>query len=294
MSVFFISGIDTDIGKTYATAALAQALLQQTQQAGSNNATNSYSISVITQKLVQTGCEDIAEDIITHRAMMGIDLQEVDYQGLTCPYVFKRPASPHLSSALEGQLIEPEVITQATKQLSDSYDIVLLEGAGGLMVPLTESLLTIDYIASQGYPVILVTSGRLGSISHTLLSIEALAKRQIPLHAVIYNQWQPDKYLASEYEPDKYLASEYEPDKYLASEYEPDKYLASEYEPDSDITDDTQTYLQAYLKQHHSQTYWVNLAYVSDSVEGCPSVSPSMVKYVAKLIAEIADTQELK
>lgn len=264
MSVFFISGIDTDIGKTYATAALAQALLQQTQQASSNNAANSDSKSVITQKLVQTGCEDIAEDIITHRAMMGIALQEVDYQGLTCPYVFKKPASPHLSSALEDRLIKPEVIAQATKQLSDGYDIVLLEGAGGLMVPLTESLLTIDYVASQGYPVILVTSGRLGSISHTLLSIEALAKRQIPLHAVIYNQWQPNK------------------------------YLASEYEPDSDITDDTQAYLQAYLKQHHPQTYWVNLAYVSDSLEGCPSVSPSMTKYVARLIAEIANIHEIK
>lgn len=264
MSVFFISGIDTDIGKTYATSTLAHALLQQTQQAGSNYAANSDSKSVITQKLVQTGCEDIAEDIITHRAMMGIPLQEVDYQRLTCPYVFEKPASPHLSSALEGRLIEPEVITHATKQLSDGYDIVLLEGAGGLMVPLTESLLTIDYVASQGYPVILVTSGRLGSISHTLLSIEALAKRQIPLHAVIYNEWQPNK------------------------------YLASEYEPDSDIIDDTQTYLQTYLKQHHPQTYWVNLADVSDSINDSPNVSPSMTKYVAKLIAQIADTQELK
>lgn len=264
MSVFFISGIDTDIGKTYATAALAQALLQHTQQASSNNAANSDSKSIITQKLVQTGCEDIAEDIITHRAMMGIQLQKVDYQGLTCPYVFEKPASPHLSSALEDRLIEPEVITQATKQLRDSYDIVLLEGAGGLMVPLTESLLTIDYVASQGYPVILVTSGRLGSISHTLLSLEALAKRKIPLHAVIYNQWQPKK------------------------------YLASAYEPDNDITDDTQTYLQTYLKQHHPQTYWVNLAYVSDSINDSPSISPSMTKYAARLIAEIADTQQLK
>ena len=156
------------------------------------------------------------------------------------------------------------MITQATKQLSDGYDIVLLEGAGGLMVPLTESLLTIDYVASQAYPLILVTSGRLGSISHTLLSIEALAKRQIPLHAVIYNQWQPDK------------------------------HLASEYEPDNEITDDTKTYLQAYLKQHHPQTYWVNLADVSDSINDSPNVSPSMTKYVAKLIAETADTQELK
>ena len=93
MSVFFISGIDTDIGKTYATGALAQALLQQTlvPQKGSN----SVPTSIITQKLVQTGCEGISEDIIRHRDMMGIPLQAVDHQGLTCPYVFKKPASRH-------------------------------------------------------------------------------------------------------------------------------------------------------------------------------------------------------
>lgn len=253
MSVFFISGIDTDIGKTYATGALAQALLQQTL--APQNSLNSTPTSVITQKLVQTGCEGISEDIIRHRDMMGIPLQAVDHQGLTCPYVFKKPASPHLSSMLENRLIDPQVITQATKQLTDSYDIVLLEGAGGLMVPLIQSLLTIDYVANMGYPVILVTSGRLGSISHTLLSIEALTQRQIPLHAVIYNQWQPDK------------------------------HLASEYEPDNEITDDTKTYLQAYLKQHHPQTYWVDLPCVAGSItEDLESInSPAMTNMAEQM-----------
>lgn len=251
MSVFFISGIDTDIGKTYATGALAQALLQQTL--APQNSLNSTPTSVITQKLVQTGCEGISEDIIRHRDMMGIPLQAVDHQGLTCPYVFKKPASPHLSSMLENRLIDPQVITQATKQLTDSYDIVLLEGAGGLMVPLTQSLLTIDYVANMGYPVILVTSGRLGSISHTLLSIEALTQRQMPLHAVIYNQWQPNK------------------------------HLASEYEPDNEITDDTKTYLQAYLKQHHPQTYWVDLPYVAGSItEDLESINSSTMANMAE------------
>lgn len=253
MSVFFISGIDTDIGKTYATGALAKALLSHYKLHGANHTNSKELCPVITQKLVQTGCEGISEDIIRHRDMMGIKLQEVDHQGLSCPYVFKKPASPHLSSALEGQLIEPEVITQATKQLTERYDIVLLEGAGGLLVPLTQSLLTIDYVANMGYPVILVTSGRLGSISHTLLSIEALTKRQIPLHAVIYNQWQPDK------------------------------YLASQYQPDNEITDDTKTYLQAYLKQHHSQTYWVDLSYMEgSSTEDMKSISSSSLANMAK------------
>lgn len=65
--------------------------------------------------------------------------------------------------------------------------MVLLEGAGGLMVPITRRYLTIDYIADQKLPVILVTSGRLGSINHTLLSIEALVNRNIPLYGIVYN-----------------------------------------------------------------------------------------------------------
>ena len=64
---------------------------------------------------------------------------------------------------------------------------MLVEGAGGLMVPLTEQLLTIDYVAQRGWPVILVTSGRLGSINHTLLSLEAIAARGIALHGIAWN-----------------------------------------------------------------------------------------------------------
>ena len=92
MTVLFISGIDTDIGKTIATGLLAKALYQKGHK-------------VITQKLVQTGCRDIAEDLITHRNIMGMPLQRIDKEGVTCPYVFSKPASPHLSSALELSLI---------------------------------------------------------------------------------------------------------------------------------------------------------------------------------------------
>ena len=71
--------------------------------------------------------------------------------------------------------------------MAERFEIVLLEGAGGLMVPLTTSLLTIDYVAQHQFPVILVTSGRLGSINHTLLSFEALKSRGLKLHALVYN-----------------------------------------------------------------------------------------------------------
>ena len=61
------------------------------------------------------------------------------------------------------------------------------------MVPLTRSLLTIDYVARHGYPLILVTSGRLGSINHTLLSLEAIQRRGIRLHTVAYNLFPPEE-----------------------------------------------------------------------------------------------------
>ena len=182
MSVLFISGIDTDIGKTYATGMIAKALMQQ-------------GVNVITQKLVQTGVAinpdsgemNIADDIVTHRQLMGMAMQPCDIDSTTCPYRYEKPASPHLAAKLANGVLNPDVITSATKSLQADYEVVLLEGAGGLLVPITEQLLTLDYIATQGYPVILVTSGRLGSINHTLLSLEAIRARGLTMHSVIYN-----------------------------------------------------------------------------------------------------------
>ena len=75
----------------------------------------------------------------------------------------------------------------ATCELARRYDTVLVEGAGGLMVPLKDEYLTIDYIAERGYPLVFVTSGKLGSVNHTLLSLEAVARRGIRLDTVLYN-----------------------------------------------------------------------------------------------------------
>ncbi|OFR82948.1 dethiobiotin synthase [Neisseria sp. HMSC073G10] len=178
--VYFVSGIDTDIGKTVATGVLAKQLLQQGK-------------SVITQKPVQTGCQDIAEDIAVHRKIMDIPMQEADKQGLTMPEIFGYPASPHLAARLDGRALDLDKIRTTTQELATQYEIVLVEGAGGLMVPLTEDLLTIDYIKQQAYPVILVTSGRLGSINHTLLSFSALKQYGIQLHSLIFNHIHDSK-----------------------------------------------------------------------------------------------------
>ena len=178
--VYFVSGIDTDIGKTVATGMLAKQLLQQGK-------------SVITQKPVQTGCQNIADDIAVHRKIMGISLQEADKQRLTMPEIFSYPASPHLAARLDGRALDLNKIRTATQQLAAQYEIVLVEGAGGLMVPLTEDLLTIDYVQQQAYPVILVISGRLGSINHTLLSFVALKQYGISLHSLIFNHIHDSK-----------------------------------------------------------------------------------------------------
>lgn len=173
MSIYFVTGIDTDAGKTYATGILARSLMNH--------------CSVITQKIAQTGNDGISQDIITHRKLMQTPLLPIDTQGLTCPYTFTKPASPHLSARLENTHIDTAVISRCSQELALQFDVVLLEGAGGVLVPIDDELLTLDYIAQCQYPIILVTSAKLGSINHTLLSIEAIRSRGLVLHTLIFN-----------------------------------------------------------------------------------------------------------
>lgn len=178
---YFVSGIDTDAGKSYATGILARMLLSQ-------------GVRTITQKFIQTGNTDASEDIELHRRLMGIPMQGVDLERTTCPVIYKFPASPHLAAALEGTRVDTAVITAATAKLRESYDIVLVEGAGGLMVPLApfdpqrqpHEYLTIDYVAEQRLPLLFVTSAKLGSLNHTLLSFEACQNRGIEIAAVLW------------------------------------------------------------------------------------------------------------
>lgn len=172
--VYFVSGIDTNIGKSYATGYLAREW-------------NRQGIRTITQKFIQTGNVEISEDIELHRRIMGTGLLEADYQHLTMPEIFTYPCSPHLAAEIDRRPIEFGKIERTTQILSERYDAVLLEGAGGLMVPLTRDLLTIDYVALHRYPLVFVTSGRLGSINHLLLSLEAIGRRGIRLHTLVYN-----------------------------------------------------------------------------------------------------------
>lgn len=172
--IYFISGIDTDAGKSYCTAWYARQLAQNGKR-------------VITQKFIQTGNVGHSEDIDLHRRIMETGYLPEDREGLTMPEIFSYPCSPHLAARIDRRPIDFNKIERATLELARRYDIVLVEGAGGLMVPLTEEYLTIDYIAEKQYPLLFVTSGKLGSINHTLLSLEAIKNRGIKLDTVLYN-----------------------------------------------------------------------------------------------------------
>lgn len=208
-NVFFVSGIDTNIGKSYATAYLACLW-------------NKQGCRTITQKFIQTGnSPGYSEDIELHRHLMGVDYLPEDELGITKPEIFTYPASPDLASRIDRRPVDFDKIRCATEVLSERYDAVLVEGAGGLMVPLTPDLLTIDYVQQSGYPLIFVTSGRLGSVNHTLLSFEAIEHRNIPLHTVMYNLFPAEE--------------------------------------DKVIQEDTEAYIRHYMKKHFPEAAFIKV-----------------------------------
>ncbi|MGC8925945.1 MAG: dethiobiotin synthase [Calditerrivibrio sp.] len=172
--LIFITGIDTGVGKTYATGLIAKGLINM-------------GFKTITMKPIQTGCDNFSEDIIEHRKLSGSELTPYDLDKITSPYIFKYPASPHLSAKLENKKIDINVIVKNIELLQNNFDYILIEGAGGLMVPINDSFLMIDLIKKINADTILVSTPKLGSINHTLLSIEALTSRNIKIIAILYN-----------------------------------------------------------------------------------------------------------
>ncbi len=171
---YFITAIDTDAGKSIATGLMARYLIER-------------GVRVITQKMAQTGCTGSSEDIETHRRIMGVEAFPEDRTGLTCPCIFPFPAAPQLSARLAGGKIDLRKIHEATVELEGKYDCVLTEGVGGVMVPLADDRTVLDYMKRYPQPTILVSNGKLGSVNHTLLSLEVLKNHGIELIGIIYN-----------------------------------------------------------------------------------------------------------
>lgn len=172
----FVTGTGTDVGKTFATGWLAREL-------------NANGVDCTTLKMIQTGNRGRSEDIERHREIMGVPLTDEDTTLLTAPQIFSYPCSPDLASRIDGRAIDFGTIEASIAILSAKHKVVLIEGAGGLMVPLEGQLLTADWIAERNMPTLLVVSGQLGSINHALLTLNAMMSYGIDLYAVIYNPY---------------------------------------------------------------------------------------------------------
>ncbi|PCD03572.1 dethiobiotin synthase [Sphingomonas spermidinifaciens] len=157
MSRFVVAGTDTGIGKTVFAAALTGA------------------IGATYWKPVQSGLED-GTDTDSVAALSGATPDRL----LPEAYRLVTPCSPHRAAEIDGVEIDPDRLTPPQN------DPLVVELAGGLMVPLTLGLLTIDLVATWGLPVILVARTALGTINHCLLSIEAMRSRGIAIHGIAF------------------------------------------------------------------------------------------------------------
>lgn len=175
--IYFVGGIGTDVGKTVATGLMARHL-------------RSRGIDATTLKLVQTGSpRGGSEDVAAHRRICGAAGTEEDRLGLTAPQVFRYPSSPALAARLEGREVDLRAIDDAVAKVSSRHEVLLVEAAGGLAVPLTEDMLMIDFAAKRGWPLVLVANAVLGSINHTILSLEAARSRDVRLAGVVMNEF---------------------------------------------------------------------------------------------------------
>jgi len=156
---FIVAGIGTEIGKTVASAVLVEALQADYW------------------KPVQSGAlED--SDTETVRRLISNSVSRFHPEA----YRLKEPLSPHAAAAIDGVTIDLAAI-----QLPQTNNALVVELAGGLMVPLNDRDLTIDWVQQSGLPVVLVSRNYLGSINHTLLSVEACRSRHIPLLGILFN-----------------------------------------------------------------------------------------------------------
>ncbi|MEA1996320.1 MAG: dethiobiotin synthase, partial [Gemmatimonadota bacterium] len=177
---FFITGTDTGVGKTAVAAALAWLM-------------NSRGIKAAPVKPVQTGVapgERGDLELCVEAAGITPTAQELGFMN---PYRFRPAASPHLAAEEEGVEIDCSRILEAARRLAGSYDALVIEGAGGLLVPLTRKSTTLELAAEFGLPMVVVARAGLGTINHSLLTLEAAKRAQLTVAAVVLNRPEDEK-----------------------------------------------------------------------------------------------------
>ncbi|HJV61599.1 MAG TPA: dethiobiotin synthase [Albitalea sp.] len=180
MTAWFVVGTDTGVGKTLAATALLHRL--RTRHA-----------RVAGMKPIAAGAEQQADgrwtnaDVLALQAAASVRAPDA----LVNPYLLKTPASPHIAARHDGITIEIERIVSAFQQLRAQADAVIVEGAGGLLVPLDDEHDGGDLAVALGLPVILVVGLRLGCLNHALLTAQAIRQRGLPLAGWVANRIDP-------------------------------------------------------------------------------------------------------
>ncbi|MGQ0442244.1 MAG: dethiobiotin synthase [Methylophilaceae bacterium] len=183
---FFITGTDTGVGKTQVACQLMRQYAAQ-------------GLTVVGMKPIAAGCalvngEWVNEDVEKLIAASNVTTS----RKLMNPYCFNPAIAPHLAAAQVGVEIQIDVIQQAFHQLASLADVVIVEGAGGLLVPLNQQKTIADLVAALDIPMILVVGIKLGCINHTLLTLEAIKARQLKLYGWVANQIDPDMLFAQD------------------------------------------------------------------------------------------------
>ena len=163
----FITGTDTGVGKTFVTALLARAL----RRAG---------LDTIALKPICSGDRGDAE-ILREACDSEIELDEVN------PLWFQTPVAPYLAARREGRAVSLPALESWFRSVSEGRHSVLVEGAGGWLVPVAENLLIADLAAALGLPLIVVVANRLGCINHALLTIESIRSRGLECRGMVLN-----------------------------------------------------------------------------------------------------------
>lgn len=173
----FVTGTDTDVGKTLVTAALALHLKKR-----------GFTVGVM--KPIETGVS-AGRDAQSDAAQLRSIIESEETLGAICPYSFEMPVAPLTAAQAERQTIDPNTIKKVYRLLSGRYDCMVVEGIGGVHVPITTKSNVTDLIKLLRLPVVVVGRSGLGGINHALLTVEALRRQKIRIIALVLNRTQP-------------------------------------------------------------------------------------------------------
>ncbi len=180
MAGFFVTGTDTEVGKTYVTVQLIRCLVANGYRTVGMKPIASGGLSG------QDG-RPVNEDVLQHANAANV-AAPLEWRN---PYAFSDPVSPHLAAARANTHVQFSVVSQAYQHLAALAEVVLVEGAGGWLAPVSENQTMSDLAIALNLPVILVVGVRLGCLNHAMLTVESILARNVPLAGWVANCIDP-------------------------------------------------------------------------------------------------------